>query len=527
MGGIAAYSINVALLLIAMYLIYRWLLASEKMFAFNRAVILCIYGLSLAFFPVVGLIYPSDVVEPAHAAVAQPLSIDQLMMLNDLNNAGVEASTPVGGVADTPLWAKVTVIVYFVGVILLLTRSLILWFKLFRLINSGVKHRCGKYTLVLIDKRAIAPFSWMRYIVMSVDDFQAAREMIISHETRHLDCRHWIDMLVAEVVTIFNWFNPAAWLLKEELKTVHEYQADMAVINSGINPKEYQLLLIKKAVGARFPSFANSLNHSKLKKRITMMLSSQSSKRRRLRALALAPALAVAVLILNQSAVASVLTEISSSRLSSGVPETDGKDNQKISIQGNSVAIVGDSVATEIQGAEDVDVTYFLNGEPATKQQIDALDPASIANMNINRNNSVATVHVTTKGTESSISTATTPAGTAQSSTVAYSYGIYTGSLDSAAYIIDKLPATAMQWVALSDEVKERSIVVVEDGKVTVIAKTEAPDSSLSEATYLVNGEEVSAEFVQSIAPSLIESMTVDKSGGNTTIIITLKDSAQ
>lgn len=85
-------------------------------------------------------------------------------------------------------------------------------------------------------------------------------------QLKHVRSRHWIDLLIAQAVCVVNWFNPAAWLMRDELMLVHEYQADMAVIDHGHDPQEYQMLLIKKAVGSRFPSLANSLNHSKLKK---------------------------------------------------------------------------------------------------------------------------------------------------------------------------------------------------------------------------------------------------------------------
>ena len=521
MGHIVAYSLNVALLLMAMYLIYKWVLASEKMFAFNRAIILAIYGISLAFFPIMSLISSHDTADVGFCDPTQALTLDQLMTLGEYQTPSAVA--PTQQIATTPMWAKVIVIIYLVGLSLLLLRSCVLWIKLLRTINSGKKQKCGNYTLVIIDNQRVVPFSWLRYIVMSQSDFDSAGEMIINHETRHLECRHWIDMLLTEAMTIFNWFNPAAWLLKEELKTVHEYQADMAVLNSGINAKEYQLLLIKKAVGARFPSFANSLNHSKLKKRITMMLSSQSSKRSRLRALALAPALAVAVLILNQSAIAAVLTEISASELSAATPQSESKDNQKISIDSTTITIVGDSISTNT--ATTGVTTYYINGNEVTKEQLDATDPSTITSMNVNRNDNVTTVHVTTgtrgNSASSSSSSSSTTGTTHTSTTTAYSYKAYQGSLEDATYIIDRQPATAMQWVALSDEAKERSIVIVEDGKISVVVNTQKPEET--EITYIVNGEVVSAEQARAISPNLINSMSVDKSNGNNTVIITLK----
>ena len=92
-----------------------------------------------------------------------------------------------------------------------------------------------------------------------------------------------------ECIILLQWFNPAAWLLKRELKDIHEYQADTSVLQSGIDATTYQLLLVKKAVGASSYTLANSFNHSKIKKRITMMLKEKSNKWARLKLLLLLP----------------------------------------------------------------------------------------------------------------------------------------------------------------------------------------------------------------------------------------------
>ena len=129
----------------------------------------------------------------------------------------------------------------------------------------------------MVHRQAIAPFSWMKYIVISRKDLEENGREILIHEAAHIRHRHSIDLLIANVCVFFQWFNPGAWLLKQELQNIHEYEADETVINEGVNAKDYQLLLIKKAVGTRLYSMANSFNHSKLKKRITMMLKEKSS----------------------------------------------------------------------------------------------------------------------------------------------------------------------------------------------------------------------------------------------------------
>ena len=149
--------------------------------------------------------------------------------------------------------------------------------------------------LILTDK-PVVPFSWMRTIVISRKDFEESGIEIMTHEMAHIRARHSVDMLICSFCVILQWFNPAVWLLKQELENIHEYEADESVINHGIDAKHYQLLLIKKAVGSqRFTSMANSFNHSKLKKRITMMLKRKSNPWARLKYLYVLPLTAVAV----------------------------------------------------------------------------------------------------------------------------------------------------------------------------------------------------------------------------------------
>lgn len=191
--------------------------------------------------------------------------------------------------------------------------------RLWRLVNSGERTAIGGCTLVVIDRHDIAPFSWGRFIVVSRSEEARAVDLIVGHERAHIRLGHFYDLILAQVVCIIQWYNPASWLMLSELKAVHEYQADRAVIDSGINIHQYQILLIKKTVGIRFQSFANSLNHSNLKKRITMMCKTRTKPARRFRALAAVPALALAMLLLNVPSISGAMTEMSSARLTDKV----------------------------------------------------------------------------------------------------------------------------------------------------------------------------------------------------------------
>ncbi|MDE5942055.1 MAG: M56 family metallopeptidase [Muribaculaceae bacterium] len=296
MGNVFGYSLASSLPLAVMYLVYKWLLASENQHRCNRVVLwlICVGSLAL---PVV-----ADKV-PDIARGAQAVGGDVEFMMPEI------AFGVAGG--EEAVWPVVLLAVYMAGMVLCAGLTLVTFIRLVRVVANGERLPMGKYTVVITRNDNIAPFSWWRYIVMSRTDFEESGKVIALHEVKHLDCRHWIDLLAAQLLVVFQWYNPAAWLIREELKTVHEYQADEAVLRSGADARQYQMLLIKKAVGARFPSLANSLNHSKLKKRITMMYQSKSSAGRRLRALALIPAAAVAVAVAGIPAVASVISDAS------------------------------------------------------------------------------------------------------------------------------------------------------------------------------------------------------------------------
>ena len=121
------------------------------------------------------------------------------------------------------------------------------------------------------------PFSWFGIVSISRTDLAEAGREIIMHEAAHIRRGHSWDVLFADLVVIMHWFNPLAWVMKDMLKDIHEYEADSAVLAAGVDAVDYQLLIIKKAVGARLYSIANCFNHSITKKRVIMMCKEKSS----------------------------------------------------------------------------------------------------------------------------------------------------------------------------------------------------------------------------------------------------------
>ena len=197
-------------------------------------------------------------------------------------------------------WLLLAAVVYFAGVAFLVVRQAVMYVQVARIIARSRVVDASLYGCEGISLRVHngkeKPFSWFRWVVVSEDDLgDGAREILI-HETAHARAGHSWDIVLADAVIIMQWFNPLAWIMKNSLKDIHEFEADEAVIDSGVNAKQYQLLIIKKAVGARLYSIANSFNHSLTKKRITMMCKEKSNKWSRAKALYIVPVAAIAAL---------------------------------------------------------------------------------------------------------------------------------------------------------------------------------------------------------------------------------------
>jgi hypothetical protein len=214
-------------------------------------------------------------------------------------------------------WTDIIVSIYLAGILFFGIRYLYYTAKIVLILLKGEKVQGKTGRRFVVTHKNIAPFSWMNHIVISRTDFVENREEILAHESAHITHVHFIDLFIAEIFSVIQWYNPSIWLIKNELKDIHEFEADHTVLDSGLNPKQYQLLLIKKAVGSqRFNSMTNSLNHSKLKKRITMMLKEKSSPWAKMKYLTILPLIAIALAVFARPEIADSLDRISEVKVS-------------------------------------------------------------------------------------------------------------------------------------------------------------------------------------------------------------------
>ncbi|MEA4905691.1 MAG: M56 family metallopeptidase [Petrimonas sp.] len=214
--------------------------------------------------------------------------------------AAVPQSTDTGSNTRPVSQATLLMVVYWLGAGAMLLRLGFSFASLFRLLRKSRRIESGEYELI-ISPGNVVPFSFFRYIVLSEKDYLENPEEVILHEKMHIRKKHNIDVIFSELFLAVHWFNPMAWLLCRDLREIHEYEADNAVIETGIEAQKYQLLLVKKAVGERrFTSVVNGFNQSKIKNRITMMLKTESSRWARFKVLFAVPLVVVALLAFAQ-----------------------------------------------------------------------------------------------------------------------------------------------------------------------------------------------------------------------------------
>ena len=306
MGTFFVYILKSSFCLALFYLFYKLLLSRETFHRFNRVALL-------------GLMLLSCIVPLIEVTMKQPVEMDNpFLALEDLLLMAEAGSAEATDVVMRPLigWREALLLIYIAGIVFFLIRNVWSLARLAGLLKGCNKIRLEGGIVMFVHHREMAPFSWMKYIVVSETDKRESGQAIVTHETAHIRNGHSWDLLLADVCVFFQWFNPAAWLLKQELQFIHEFEADEWVLKQGIDAKEYQLLLIKKAVGARLYSIANSLNHSSLKKRIAMMIKKKSNPWARMKYLYVLPLATVTVVAFARPEVSNQLDEISSVKVS-------------------------------------------------------------------------------------------------------------------------------------------------------------------------------------------------------------------
>lgn len=269
------YSMKSAFVLTLLYLPYMLILRKESFFRLNRVVLLMILALSLVL-PLMNI---------------HSLSWDSQPVVQVARQQMVEIGMPLNGATYLPevavqgesarrhlSWFYIVSSIFVLGALFMLFWRVAQIMHMRYVIRKGsLWHQQEDGVMVYCHADEVSPFSWMDNIVISAKDYEENAREILLHERGHVMARHSWDLLLLALLQVVQWWNPLVYILGFSLRDVHEYEADDSVLRNGVSAKAYQLLLIKKVVGASSYTFANNFDHSLTLKRITMMQKSKSS----------------------------------------------------------------------------------------------------------------------------------------------------------------------------------------------------------------------------------------------------------
>ena len=317
-----SYQFKVAMILVCFYLFYRLLMSKETFHKLNRFLLTSMLMVSFILPFCVFTIHryvPAEVAaakavsETGQVAMAMPVasqqmpafeSIEMSVFENELQvqdqAAGVEeVSAPAAPVRNRkPFnWGLFALAVWFAGCVFHLSRTILSVIQVRRLIKIGREISNKDNVHIYVVDMSISPFSWMNNIVISREDYESGnRRVIMDHEMTHVRLGHSYDLIMVDILSAMQWFNPVTVMLRKDLQDVHEFQADGCVLQDGFDAKEYQYMLLGKIASMSGYSVTNHFKKQNLSNRISMMNRQDSKLARAFKAL-YAPLLTAVVIM--------------------------------------------------------------------------------------------------------------------------------------------------------------------------------------------------------------------------------------
>ncbi|PHI18574.1 hypothetical protein CEQ90_17290 [Lewinellaceae bacterium SD302] len=316
-----SYLIHTGLLLAVCFLYYRFLLRRETHFQLNRWLLIgCValsFGLPLITVPE-GWSFRKTAEAPIERAV-KPLEMPQAEITDYAQPATDPSSSPLGAdasssvdyeapaqattdqsVAFSPIdWPRVILWIYLAGLLVFGLHFLVQIGALFLQMLRHPGHDLGDFRLVELDQN-IAPYSFWNRIFLNPSQYDPdTYHQIVEHEQIHVAQKHSLDILLAELIIVVQWWNPFAWLYRSAIEHNLEFLTDAEMIRQGSDPVNYQMSLVRVAIPNHPQGLTSNYNQSFLEKRIAMMKTKNSSNRSAWKYLALLPLLLFSVLQLN------------------------------------------------------------------------------------------------------------------------------------------------------------------------------------------------------------------------------------
>ena len=261
---------------------YKLFLENESMHTFKRYFLLAAIAISL----VIPAVVFTEVVYITPISTSFTLTEDY--SLESYHTPSIES-------IDYTYWSLLSI--YSLGVLFFSLKFFKNLYQIKNTIQNNPKQQTNRIIKVLLSLQ-IVPHTFFNYIFLNKQKYEANEipPAVLLHEETHAKQKHSIDILVLEILQIVLWFNPLIYLFKKSIKLNHEFLADSAVLNNGLEKSDYQKILLAFSSNAAEPQLANAINYSSIKKRFTVMKKETSRKVFLIKSLLIIPIAAILLL---------------------------------------------------------------------------------------------------------------------------------------------------------------------------------------------------------------------------------------
>ena len=263
MNNLFTYLLQSGISLAVLYIIYWLFLRKDTFFAINRFFLVLSVIFSLAL-PIFKITLPVQGINSGYVYLLEVIEITPDKLANSIYS-------------HLNFYQVITVI-YLTGAGIFLLRFFYRLIQIGLLLTKfGIMRKDG-LNMVIINSN-YSPFSFFNIIFLSNDIYNKGDiKKIITHEKIHVRQKHSFDLIILELLTIIQWFNPFIWFYKSSIKNIHEFLADEGVLSEGHSRKDYQELLLNQTFGIQVNGISNNFNHSLIKRRLIMMSKLKTNK---------------------------------------------------------------------------------------------------------------------------------------------------------------------------------------------------------------------------------------------------------
>ena len=349
------------------------LLEKETFHRLNRILILGCLIMSFA----IPLVHFTGGTNPTVDMVRQTVQLPEVLINGDASEQSIWS------------WADIMICIYIIGVVAIFFMTVVQTVRLTKQLRQCEHITDNRGNTIVLTDCATSPFCLFHCIVMSRDDYANNCSFILTHEQEHIRLGHCIDLIILQVATIIQWFNPFVWLIGKNLKAIHEFEVDEAVLNKGINATQYQKFLVIKAVGNRLQPFANNLNNESLKRRIIMMNQKKSNRLMMLKTLFIIPVATLAISVFASNTNVSTMakaTTLTATTLSTIDMQTQQPDTKAYKVV---------EVKPQFKGGESAMMEFIAKNVKYPQAAIDAtLQGKTIVGFVVRKDGTVSDVHI-------------------------------------------------------------------------------------------------------------------------------------